>query len=78
MMTVVCLVGIMATIDYINVGDVSSLEKARIGGIAESPNQLAGFFVYYMFLFAGFFLVRFPRFASWGYYNRIYWRGLNG
>jgi O-antigen ligase len=65
MMFVVVIVGLMATFDYMNVGDVSNLDKARIGGIAEQPNQLAGFFVYYMFLYAGFFLVYFPTLSAW-------------
>ncbi len=66
-MVVVALVGLMAAIDYINIGEVSSLEKARIGGIADQPNQLAAFFVYYMFLYAGFFLVYFPSLTAWAF-----------
>jgi len=66
-MLVVFLVGAMATLDYINVGSVSNFEKARIGGISDQPNQLAGFFVYYIFFYAGFFLMRFPSLAAWAF-----------
>jgi len=66
-MVVVFIVGVMACVDYMNVGNVSSLEKSRIGGISDQPNQLAGFFVYYMFLYVGFFLTKFPSFGAWGY-----------
>ncbi len=64
-MIVVVLVGLMASIDYMNVGDSTSFEASRIGGISDQPNQLAGFFVNYMFLYAGFFLIYFPMFRMW-------------
>jgi len=66
MMFIVCLAGLMAIRDYINFGvNASSLEKARIGGITAQPNQLAAFFVYYMFLYAGFILVYYNNLRIW-------------
>ena len=57
-MVIVCtLVGLMAIYDYMEVGDVGSLEKSRIGGISEHSNSLAAFFNYYIFLPFGFFLM---------------------
>lgn len=56
MVIVITIVGLMAIYDYIEVGTVSRLEKARIGGISEQPNQLAAFFCYYMFIPFAFFL----------------------
>lgn len=56
-MTATVVVSLMAIYDYMNVGNVSSLEKARIGGIADQPNMLAAFFNYYMLLPLGFFLM---------------------
>lgn len=61
---VTTIVGLMAIYDYINVGE-SSLEKARIGGIAEHSNSLAAFFNYYMFLPLGFFLLSKKKIKSW-------------
>jgi len=66
-MVAVAVVGIMAIVDYINLRSYSSLERSRIGGISDQPNQLAGFFCYYMFLYAGFFLVHFPSLSAFGY-----------
>ncbi|MCM8773779.1 MAG: O-antigen ligase family protein [Candidatus Omnitrophica bacterium] len=63
---VIFLAGVMAIRDYMNFGvSASSLEKARIGGITAQPNQLAAFFVYYMFLYAGFILTYYNNFRSW-------------
>ena len=61
MMLVTIIIGLMAIRDYDFVKDATSLAGARVGGIFEAPNTLAGFFVYTMFLFLGFFLVYFPR-----------------
>lgn len=66
MMFVLTIVALMAIYDYIDIaGKVSSLEKSRIGGIAQQPNVLAAFFVYYMFLFAGFMLVYCKNIKYW-------------
>lgn len=54
-MIVVTVVALMAIYDYIDQGDAGSLEKSRIGGIADQPNMLAAFFCYYMFLYLAFF-----------------------
>jgi len=54
-MITVGIVALMAIRDYMNAG-TGSLEKTRVGAIADQPNMLAAFFVYYMFLFLGFFL----------------------
>ncbi len=56
MMVVVTVVALMAIRDYMNASG-GSLEKSRVGAIAENPNTLGAFFNYYMFLFMGFFLV---------------------
>src|SRR3989338_3840081 len=63
-MVVMVLVALMAIRDYLNAGD-SSLEKSRVGGIAEQPNMLVAFFCYYMFLFLGFFLVYYRKPKAW-------------
>lgn len=55
-MVAVTVVAIMAIRDYMN-NSGGSLEKSRVGGIAEQPNTLGAFFVYYMFFFPAFFLV---------------------
>jgi|GEM_PF-317841 len=55
-MIAVTVVGLLAIKEYIDVGEVGSIEKERVGGIAEQPNMLAAFFCYYMFLFGSFFL----------------------
>ena len=58
------LAALMAIYDYIEIGNVSSIEKSRVGGIVDQPNMLAAFFNYYMFLPFGFFLmnIRKPRY----------------
>jgi len=56
---------LMAIYDYIDKGDVGSMEKSRIGGIAEQPNQLAAFFNYYMFLPLGFFITNMSKAHYW-------------
>ena len=55
-MVTLTIVALMAIRDYMNVGD-ASFDESRIGGIAEHSNTLGAFFVYYMFLFLGFFLI---------------------
>ncbi len=65
MLLVLTIVALMAIKDYMDVGAVSSIEKSRIGGIAQQPNILAAFFVYYMFLFGGFILVYWRRCKYW-------------
>lgn len=64
MVIVTTIVGLMAIYDYMNVGD-SSLEKARIGGIAGHSNTLAAFFNYYIFLPFGFFLMNRSKWKYW-------------
>jgi len=54
-MIVTTVVALMAIYDYIDQGDAGSLEKSRIGGIADQPNMLAAFFCYYMFMYLAFF-----------------------
>lgn len=54
-MVTVTIVALMAIRDYLYVDD-SSFDDARVGGIVEHSNTLGAFFVYYMFLFLGFFL----------------------
>ncbi|MFC1807903.1 O-antigen ligase family protein [Candidatus Omnitrophota bacterium] len=64
-MFVVFTAALMAAKDYINIGTVSTLDKARVGGILNQPNYLAAFFVYYMFLFAGFWLSNWTKIGYW-------------
>ena len=63
-MAVTAMVALMAIRDYMNVGDMN-FESSRVGGIAEQPNTLGAFFVYYMFLFLGFFLIYAKRPKAW-------------
>jgi O-antigen ligase len=42
------------------------LTGQRAGGIAEQPNILGAFFIYYMFLFAGLWLTHLRRAKAWG------------
>lgn len=65
MCIVITIVGLMAIYEYLDLGNVGSLEKARIGGIADQPNMLAAFFNYYMFLPFGFLLMNLKRFKYW-------------
>jgi O-antigen ligase len=65
MMFCVGLVGLMATHEYMGVGEGTSLEQARVGSIAGQPNVLGAFFVYYMFLFPAFWLVNLQRAKAW-------------
>ncbi|MFH1857996.1 MAG: O-antigen ligase family protein, partial [Candidatus Omnitrophota bacterium] len=64
-MACVAVVGLMAIKDYIDVGPMGSIEKERIGAIAEQPNMLAVFFVYYMFLFAAFWFCNLSKLKYW-------------
>ncbi len=61
----VTIVALMATHDYMTVREGTSLEKARIGGIADQPNILGAFFVYYMYIFAAFWLERMKQPRAW-------------
>ncbi len=63
-MVVTTAVALMAIREYSHVAD-SSFEKSRVGGIAEHSNTLGAFFVYYMFLFLGFFLTMPSQIKSW-------------
>ena len=64
MMVVTAMVALMAIRDYMNVGDMN-FDSSRVGGIADQPNTLGAFFVYYMFLFLGFFLIYAKRPKAW-------------
>ncbi|MFC1586770.1 O-antigen ligase family protein [Planctomycetota bacterium] len=46
-------------------GSFSSLDKMRISGIADQPNQMAAFFCYYGFFYLAFFLVYIRKFGYW-------------
>ncbi|MBI4341848.1 MAG: O-antigen ligase family protein [Candidatus Omnitrophica bacterium] len=65
MMIGVALVAALAVHDYMGVSEGTSLDKSRIGGIAGQPNILGAFFVYYMFLYAGFWLENLRRGRAW-------------
>lgn len=63
-MIVGTVVGLMAAHDYMVRGHMR-MEKMRIGGICEQPNQLAAFFNYYMFLPFAFFLINVKKSKYW-------------
>jgi len=62
----VTIAAIMAIREYLTGSEGSSLESSRVGGIAGQPNILGAFFVYYMFLFAAFWLDRLKQPKAWG------------
>lgn len=64
-MLVTFMISLMAIRDYMNVGNSSSLESSRVGGVFEQPNMLGAFFVYNMFFFAGFILYYWKSFKYW-------------
>ena len=63
-MVATAIVAVMAIRDYQYVDD-SDFETSRVGGIAEHSNTLGAFFVYYMFLFLGFFLIYSKKPKAW-------------
>ena len=65
MLMVVTIVALMAIKDYIDIGEGSSLDKSRVGGICDQPNILGAFFVYYMFFFLGFWAQSWHRVKYW-------------
>lgn len=65
MMLSVVMVAVMAIWEYQDVRSAGSLERARVYGIADNPNSLGAFFVYYMFLFAAFWLQRLGQGLRW-------------
>jgi len=66
LMVGVTIAALMAIRDYMTQTG-GSLEHSRIGGIADQPNVLGAFFVYYMFLFTGFWLERVRRLKAWSF-----------
>lgn len=66
-MIVVAVAGLLAVKEGFDVGDASgSLDSSRVGGLAEQPNMMGAFFVYYMFLYLGFFYLYWQNFRYWG------------
>lgn len=63
-MVAVTMVALMSIREYMYQDD-SSFDESRVGGIVEHSNTLGAFFVYYMFLFAGFFLVYPKKLKVW-------------
>lgn len=63
-MVAVAVVALMALWEYLDRAG-SSFDKSRVQGIAGESNRLGAFFVAYMFLFLGAFLVRPKRWESW-------------
>jgi O-antigen ligase len=61
----VTIAAAMAVHEYEGVRTGSSLARSRVGGIAGQPNILGAFFVYYMFLFAAFWLERAQDLRRW-------------
>ncbi len=49
-------VSLLAVFEFLSRGDVSNIEKARVGGIANDPNILAAFLNYCLFVPLAFFL----------------------
>ncbi len=64
MMTAVVVIGVMASLEYMNVRDKSP-DASRVRIITDDPNLLSAFFNYYMFLFLGFLLVHIRRIKYW-------------
>ena len=62
---VVAVAGLLAVKEGIDIGDTGSLDSSRVGGLAEQPNMMGAFFVYYMFLFLGFFYLNWQKIKSW-------------
>lgn len=58
LMIAVVMVALMAIWEYLGVEGASSLENSRVYGIADNPNSLGAFFVYYMMLFPAFWFDR--------------------
>ena len=65
LMIVVAIAGLMAMKEGIDLGDAGSLDSSRVGGLAQQPNMMGAFFVYYMFLFLGFFYLNWSKIKSW-------------
>jgi putative inorganic carbon (HCO3(-)) transporter len=65
-MIVVAIAGLLAVKEGFDIGDSGSLDSSRVGGLAQQPNMMGAFFVYYMFLFFGFFLLNWKKIKSWG------------
>lgn len=55
---VTTMAALMAAYEYIDIDE-------RVGGIVDQPNQLAAFFIYYMFLPIGLFLTHPKRLKAW-------------
>lgn len=64
---VLTVVGLMTIKEAIDLGDAGSLDSSRVNGIAGQPNMMGAFFVYYMFLFLGFFFVYWHRLLGWSF-----------
>ncbi len=67
---VVLLIGVFmaafsAVWEYHTDSGGGSLESSRIGGIAQQPNILGAFFVYYMFIYAALWLENMAKVRSW-------------
>jgi len=59
--------------EHANIGNVSSWEKARIGGISGNPNSLGTFFVNYGPLLLGIFIYNVHKIGSWIYMFFFYY-----
>lgn len=64
-MIVLTVAGLLAIKEGFDVGGSGSLDKSRVGGLAQQPNMMGAFFVYYMFLFLGFFFLDWKKLKSW-------------
>ena len=63
-MVATAIVAVMAIRDY-SYSSGGRFETARVGGVMEQSNTLAAFFVYYMYLFLGFFLTYTRKPRTW-------------
>jgi putative inorganic carbon (HCO3(-)) transporter len=63
-MVAVTVAAVMAIREYMWISG-GSFDSSRVGGIAGHSNTLGAFFNYYMFLFAGYFLVYVKRPKAW-------------
>lgn len=65
LMIVVAAAGLLTVKEGFDLGDAGSLDSSRVNGIAGQPNMMGAFFVYYMFLFLGFFYFNWNKLQSW-------------
>jgi O-antigen ligase len=64
-MIVVAVAGLLAIKEGFDLGNAGSFDSSRVDGLAQQPNMMGAFFVYYMFLYLGFFLLNWRNYKNW-------------